>query len=111
MPPRVLFPQKDEGLFTLPQERVAAVRPYWQQLPQEERASALTVDLATLRGRAKHLSERARAQAGEQQSLKSRGKSQAAGERRRGIGSSCCFLMRSMAATALYLWQMWLVVW
>jgi hypothetical protein len=41
------------------------VAPYWRWLPQEQRVAALTVDLATLRQRAKQLSEKARAQAGE----------------------------------------------
>jgi hypothetical protein len=43
---------------------VEYVAPYWRWLPQEQRVAALTVDLATLRERAKQLSEKARAQAG-----------------------------------------------
>ena len=61
------FRQKYVGTPMSPEERIAAVKPYWQQLTQEQRAYALTVDFATLRQQAEQLTERARAKAGEQQ--------------------------------------------
>lgn len=48
-----------------PQERVNAVRPFWENLPQEERVKLLTIDVAMLRERAKQLNEAAKQQAGE----------------------------------------------
>ena len=44
----------------LPQERVSAVKPLWEILPQTERVELLTVDLESLRARAKQLAEAAR---------------------------------------------------
>lgn len=49
-----------------PQERVALVRPLWETLDQAERINLLTIDLDSLRARAKQLAEAARQQAGEE---------------------------------------------
>lgn len=55
---------KDATLLQ-PQDRVAAVRPLWETLTQEQRVELLTVDLPTLREKAKLVLEQARQQAGE----------------------------------------------
>jgi hypothetical protein len=47
---------KDGTPVRSPEERLAAVRPYWQQLTPEQQVSALTVDLAALRHRAEQIS-------------------------------------------------------
>jgi hypothetical protein len=47
-----------------PQDRVDAVRPLWESLPQEERVKQLTVDTDALRGKAKQLTETIRQQQG-----------------------------------------------
>jgi hypothetical protein len=47
-----------------PQERVAAVRPFWETLTQEQRVALLSIDLEELRGRAKDVAARQRRQAG-----------------------------------------------
>jgi hypothetical protein len=47
-----------------PDERVAAVRPFWESLSQEERLKLLTIPVAELRERAKQLDIEATAQAG-----------------------------------------------
>jgi len=61
-------PQKDDPLRDAqqpsPAELVADVRPYWETLPQERRAEALSLDAALLRDHARQLSEKACAQAG-----------------------------------------------
>lgn len=61
--------QKEDAVRDLalqsPQERVNAVRPFWENLPQEERVKLLVVAVTDLRARAKQLSEKARAQAGQ----------------------------------------------
>ena len=51
------------------QQRIAAVTPYWQQLTQQQRVLAMTVDLATLRQRARQLIENPQPQAGMQERL------------------------------------------
>jgi len=59
--------QKEESkdaVLLNPQERVAAVRPMWEQKPLEQRLQLLTADLETLQQRAKAVTEKARAQAG-----------------------------------------------
>lgn len=57
---------KDPPLNSLPvQERVAAVRPYWQRLSQEERVKLLTIDLEAAGARAKALTAKMRAQGSE----------------------------------------------
>ena len=61
--------QKHDGLFISPEEQIAAVTPYWQQLTEQQRVLVLTVDLATLRQRARQLSEHPQLQAGMQQRL------------------------------------------
>ena len=48
-----------------PQERVQAVRPYWETAEQEERHKLLTVTVEVLRERAKEIAIRQRKQAGE----------------------------------------------
>eukprot|EP00775_Hariotina_reticulata_P013475 gene13475-13601_t len=59
-------PAKEESkdaVLLNPQERVAAVRPMWEQKPHEQRLQLLTADLETLQQRAKAVTEKARAQA------------------------------------------------
>eukprot|EP00884_Botryococcus_braunii_P009363 jgi/Botrbrau1/18428/Bobra.0072s0020.2 len=46
-----------------PQERIAAVRPFWASLPQEKRIEVLTLSLEDLRARAKEITDRQRKQA------------------------------------------------
>ena len=53
-----------------PQERIAAVAPYWQQLTEQQRVLALTIDLAALRHRARQLRDDPQLQAGTQERLK-----------------------------------------
>ncbi len=48
-----------------PQDRVSLVRPLWETLAQDVRSELLTIDLDTVRARAKMLAEAARVQAGE----------------------------------------------
>eukprot|EP00983_Pelagomonas_calceolata_P044195 1139200-Pelagomonas_calceolata.AAC.1 len=48
--------QKQE-LQLLPNDRVEAVRPLWESLPQAEREKLLTIDLQLLRERAQQASE------------------------------------------------------
>lgn len=48
----------------LPQERVAAVRPFWETETPDERTELLTLDVAALRERASALTERYQKQAG-----------------------------------------------
>jgi hypothetical protein len=57
-------PMKDASLQVTPQEKVNAVKPLWETLPQEERVKLLTIPTSTLRERVKQLTERAKAQAG-----------------------------------------------
>jgi hypothetical protein len=64
------------------QELVVDVRPYWEGLAQEQRVAALTLDLGLLRERAKLLSEKARAQAGE--------RARAAGSATRAVHDAGC---------------------
>ena len=49
-----------------PQERVAAVRPFWETLTQEQRVQLLSIDLQDLHARAKDVAARQRKQAGEE---------------------------------------------
>jgi hypothetical protein len=49
-----------------PQERVDAVRPLWESLSQNERVAMLTIDVETLREKAREVTELAKQQ-GEQQ--------------------------------------------
>lgn len=46
------------------QERVAAVKPFWETMSQEERVKTLTVSIKELRTRAADVAERQRKQAG-----------------------------------------------
>jgi len=48
-----------------PQERVAAVRPFWETLTQEQRVELLSISVDELRTRAKDVVARLRKQAGE----------------------------------------------
>lgn len=58
--------QDDLGREALvaPQERVQAVRPFWETVLQEERQLLLTASVEALRERAKELAIRQRKQAG-----------------------------------------------
>ena len=47
-----------------PQDRVDAVRPLWESLPQVERVKQLTVDTFAMRAKAKQLTETIRQQQG-----------------------------------------------
>jgi hypothetical protein len=47
-----------------PQERIQAVKPFWEALPQEERIQVLTLSLDNLKSRAKEIVDRQRKQAG-----------------------------------------------
>ena len=47
-----------------PQERVDAVRPFWESLSQEDRVAMLTIDVEGLREKARDLTEQARQQQG-----------------------------------------------
>lgn len=49
-----------------PQERVAAVRPFWETLTHEERVELLSITVDDLRTRSKDVVARLRRQAGEQ---------------------------------------------
>lgn len=51
-----------------PQERVAAVRPFWETLTQEQRVELLSISVDELRTRAKDVVVRLRKQAGEYRS-------------------------------------------
>lgn len=55
---------KDAAVLLNPAERVAAVRPMWEQRPHSERVELLTVDLDTLRQQAKAQADKQRATAG-----------------------------------------------
>ena len=46
------------------QERVAAVKPFWETLPQDARSKILTVSVTELKQKAAELAERQRKQAG-----------------------------------------------
>ena len=52
-----------------PQERVAAVRPFWETLTQEDRVELLSITVEDLRARSKEVVARLRRQAGTQRSL------------------------------------------
>lgn len=58
--------KQDAAALLNPAERVAAVRPMWEQRQHHERVQLLTVDLETLRQQAKMISEKQRASAGAQ---------------------------------------------
>ena len=45
-----------------PQERVDAVRPLWESLSQKDRVTMLTIDVETLREKARELTELAKQQ-------------------------------------------------
>lgn len=47
-----------------PQERIAAAKPFWEGLTQEQRVEILTISIDDLRNRAKEITERLRKQAG-----------------------------------------------
>lgn len=47
-----------------PQERISAVRPFWEALSQQERVDLLTLSLDELRPRAKEIADSRRKQAG-----------------------------------------------
>lgn len=47
-----------------PQDRIDAVRPFWETQPQDERVKLLSVELQALRERARQQTEAARAAAG-----------------------------------------------
>lgn len=47
-----------------PQERIAAAKPFWEGLTQEQRVEILTISIDDLRSRAKDVAERLRKQAG-----------------------------------------------
>jgi hypothetical protein len=51
-------PLIQEELQVLPQERVMAVRPFWERVQPEDRPELLTLDVADLRARAAVLTER-----------------------------------------------------
>ena len=53
------------------QERVAAVKPFWETLPQDERGKILSVNVAELRQKAAELAERLRKQAGDARAQRS----------------------------------------
>jgi hypothetical protein len=55
---------KDAAVLLNPAERVAAVRPMWEQRPHSERVELLTVDLDTLKQQAKAQADKQRAHAG-----------------------------------------------
>jgi hypothetical protein len=55
---------KDAAVLLNPAERVAAVRPMWEQRPHSERVELLTVDLDTLKRQAKAQADKQRAHAG-----------------------------------------------
>ena len=68
--------QRGDLLLPL-QERVAAVKPYWETLSQEERVKLLTVSVDDLHQRAADLAERQRKQAGKDMALSRLGASEA----------------------------------
>ena len=51
-------------MLATPQERVAALRPFWEGLDQEERVKLLTLSLDDVRARAELIVERQKKQAG-----------------------------------------------
>lgn len=53
-----------DEIQALPQERIAAVRPFWETVSKEERAQLLTLNVEDLRERAAMLTERYQKQAG-----------------------------------------------
>jgi hypothetical protein len=55
---------KDAAVLLNPAERVAAVRPMWEQRPHSERVELLTVDLDTLKQQARAQADKQRAHAG-----------------------------------------------
>lgn len=55
---------KDAAVLLNPAERVAAVRPMWEQRPHSDRVELLTVDLDTLKQQAKAQADKQRAHAG-----------------------------------------------
>lgn len=59
---------QDDGREVLlpPQERVAAVRPFWETLTQEDRVELLSITIEDLRARSKEVLARLRRQAGAQ---------------------------------------------
>ncbi|WIA33521.1 hypothetical protein OEZ86_006646 [Tetradesmus obliquus] len=61
--PPVKEEAKDAAVLLNPAERVAAVRPMWEQRPHSERVELLTVDLDTLRQQAKAQADKQRATA------------------------------------------------
>lgn len=60
---------KDGTVLLNPAERVAAVRPMWEQKPHNDRVQLLTVDLETLKQQAKAAAEKQRANEGVQLEL------------------------------------------
>lgn len=61
--------KQDASALLNPAERVAAVRPMWEQRQHDDRVQLLTVDLDTLRQQAKAVPEKQRAHAGVQDIL------------------------------------------
>ncbi len=58
-------PSAQDELQVLPQDRIAAVRPFWETLPKVERRQLLTLCIDDLRERAVLLTDRYQKQAGE----------------------------------------------
>lgn len=56
--------KQDAAALLNPAERVAAVRPMWEQRQHDARVQLLTIDLETLRQQAKAVADRQRASAG-----------------------------------------------
>lgn len=54
----------EELILATPQERVAAVKPFWERLSPEERVKTLTLKVSDVRARAELIVERQRKQAG-----------------------------------------------
>jgi hypothetical protein len=74
---------KDAAVLLNPAERVAAVRPMWEQRPHSSRVELLTVDLDTLRQQAKAQADKQRATAGAHS-----GRASSAGPRTAGWGGA-----------------------
>ena len=65
-PQHAIVSQDEYGreLSTPPQDRVAAVRPFWESMSDQQRAELLSVTLPELQERAKEIAVRQRKQAG-----------------------------------------------
>lgn len=106
-----VYTQKDEkqdaAALLNPAERVAAVRPMWEQRRHDERVQLLTVDVETLRQQAKTTSEKQRANAGMQMPSSS-GKQQVPHEHRQQCQTPIhCHLQLHTAEgrSSVMLWQ------